>query len=195
MRFHPASLLLLWFSFLLAFSVRSGVVLILSCFVMTMWACFSATLHFQRLLRRSIWLMLTLFAVFLWMTPGSPLSFMAFATLEGLHLAVMQSARVLLAIASLALVLQYLSRADLVVGMYFFLSPLSRIGVPAKHLAVRLMLTLEEVERAALPSHLMNESGTAQPANTLTLPRHGWSPQDVGVALVSILLVFSIGWP
>lgn len=195
MRFHPASLLLLWLGFLLAFSVRSGVVLILSCFVVTVWAYFSATLHLQRLLRRSMWLMLTLFTVFLWMTPGSPLSFMPFATLEGLHLAVMQSARVLLAIASLALVLQYLSRADLVAGMYFFLSPLRRIGVPTKKLAVRVMLTLEEVERASMPPHLTNESSQAQLVDALTLPQHGWSCWDAGVTLVSMLLVFSIGLP
>lgn len=195
MRFHPASLLLLWVGFLLACSVRSGVALILSCFVMMMWAYLSATLHLQRLLRRSIWLMLTLFTVFLWMTPGSPLSFIPFATLEGLQLAIVQSARVLLAIASLALVLQYLSRADLVAGMYFFLSPLRRIGVPTKKLAVRVMLTLEEVERASMPPYLTNESSQAPLVDTLTLPQHGWSSWDVGVTLVSMLLVVSIGLP
>ncbi|HEY8856003.1 MAG TPA: hypothetical protein VIM43_01455 [Rugosibacter sp.] len=195
MRFHPANLLLLWFSFLLAFSVRSGVVLILSCFIVMMWAYLSATLHLQRLLRRSIWLMLTLFAVFSWMTPGTPLSLMPFVSVEGLHLAVMQSTRVLLAIASLALVLQYLSRADLVAGMYFFLAPLSRIGVPAKRLAVRLMLTLEEVERVAMPTHLMSESRKVQLADALTLPQYGWNRRDAGAALVSILLIFSIQLP
>ena len=190
--FHSASLLLLWFSFLLAFSVRSGVVLILSCFVTVMWAYLSATLHLKRLLRRSIWLMLTLFTVFLWMTPGSSLSFIPFATLEGLQLAIMQSARVLLAIASLALVLQYLSCADLVAGMYFFLSPLRRIGVPAKKLAVRVMLTLEEVERVSKPFFLTNESIPVLHVDTVTLPQYRWSSWDVGVTLVSMLLVFSI---
>lgn len=195
MRFHPASLLLLWFTFLWAYSVRSGVVLVGSCLVVMVWAFLSASLHLRRLLRRSIWLMLTLFVVFAWMTPGTPLSFMPLATVEGLYLAVMQSTRVLLAIASLALVLQYLSRTDLVAGMYFFLAPLCRIGLPAKRLAVRLMLTLEEVERAAMPTHLMSEPRTAQPADTLTLPHHGWSRRDAGLALVSILLVFSIKLP
>lgn len=195
MRFHPASLLLLWFTFLLAYSVRSGAVLAGSCLVVIVWAFFSAGLHLRRLLRRSIWLMLTLFVVFFWMTPGTPLSLMPFASVEGLHLAVMQSARVLLAIASLALVLQYLSRADLVAGMYFFLLPLSRIGVPAKRLAVRLMLTLEEVERASAPICPVSENMTEQPADVLKLPRHAWGRFDAGIVLISILLVVSTGLP
>lgn len=195
MRFHPASLILLWLGFLLTFSVRSGVVLILSCFVVTVWAFLSAAPHLRRLLLRSIWLMLTLFVVFFWMTPGTPLSLMPFASVEGLHLAVMQSARVLLAIASLALVLQYLSRADLVAGMYFFLLPLSHIGVPAKRLAVRLMLTLEEVERASAPICPVSENMAEQPADVLKLPLHAWGRFDAGVVLLSILFVVSIGLP
>lgn len=195
MRFHPASLFLLWLGFLLAFSVRSGVVLILGCFIVTVWAFLSATLHLRRLLRRSMWLMLTLFVVLFWMTPGTPLSFMRFASVEGLHLAIMQSARVLLAIASLALVLQYLSRADLVAGIYFFLSPLSYIGVSAKRLAARLMLTLEEVERASAPIRPVSEYMAEQPANVLKLPRYVWGRWDAGMVFLSILLVVSTGLP
>lgn len=195
MRFHPASLFLLWLGFLLAFSVRSGVVLILGCFIVTVWAFLSAPLHLRRLLRRSMWLMLTLFVVLFWMTPGTPLSFMRFASVEGLHLAIMQSARVLLAIASLALVLQYLSRADLVAGIYFFLSPLSYIGVSAKRLAARLMLTLEEVERASAPIRPVSEYMAEQPANVLKLPRYVWGRLDAGMVFLSILLVVSTGLP
>ena len=195
MRFHPASLFLRWLGFLFAFSVRSGVVLILGCFIVTVWAFLAATLHLRRLLRRSMWLMLTLFVVLFWMTPGTPLSFMRFASVEGLHLAIMQSARVLLAIASLALVLQYLSRADLVAGIYFFLSPLSYIGVPAKRLAARLMLTLEEVERASAPIRPVTEHMAEQPANVLKLPRYVWGRLDAGMVFLSILLVVSTGLP
>mgnify|MGYP000923109549 CR=1 FL=1 len=195
MRFHPASLFLLWLGFLLAFSVRSGVVLILGCFIVTVWAFLAATLHLRRLLRRSMWLMLTMFVVLFWMTPGTPLSFMSFASVEGLHLAIMQSARVLLAIASLALVLQYLSRADLVAGIYFFLSPLSYIGVSAKRLAARLMLTLEEVERASAPIRPVSEYMAEQPANVLKLPRYVWGRLDAGMVFLSILLVVSTGLP
>lgn len=195
MRFHPASLFLLWLGFLSAFSIRSGVVLVLGCFIVTVWAFLAATLHLRRLLRRSMWLMLTLFVVLFWMTPGTPLSFMRFASVEGLHLAIMQSARVLLAIASLALVLQYLSRADLVAGIYFFLSPLSYIGVPAKRLAARLMLTLEEVERASAPIRPVSEYMAEQPANVLKLPRYVWGRLDAGMVFLSILLVVSTGLP
>lgn len=195
MRFHPASLFLLWLGFLSAFSIRSGVVLVLGCFIVTVWAFLAATLHLRRLLRRSMWLMLTLFVVLFWMTPGTPLSFMSFASVEGLHLAIMQSARVLLAIASLALVLQYLSRADLVAGIYFFLSPLSYIGVSAKRLAARLMLTLEEVERASAPIRPVSEYMAEQPANVLKLPRYVWGRLDAGMVFLSILLVVSTGLP
>lgn len=195
MRFHPASVLLLWVAFLVAYSVRGGVVLTISCLVVMVWAFLYAGLHLRRLLRRSGWLMLMLFVVFSWMTPGIPLPFMPFVTVEGLQLAVAQSAHVLFAIASLALVLQYLSRADLVAGMYFLLSPLSRFGVPAKRLAVRLMLTLEEVERAAMPDHLMSEHIKAQSADTLALPQRVWRRFDAGIVLVSILLIFSIELP
>jgi energy-coupling factor transport system permease protein len=195
MHFHPASLIFLWFSFLLAFSVRSDLVLMLGCFVVMVWAYLSAPLQLQHLLRRSRWLVLTVVMIFLWMTPGVPLSFIPYATQEGLHLAVMQSTRVLLTIASLALVLQYLSCTDLVAGIYFFLSPLRWIGVPAKKIAVRLMLTLEEVERASMFRPLTNESRQAQLVNALSLPKYGWRCWDAGIALISVLLVFSTGLP
>lgn len=151
MRFNPAATLLFWLAFLVACSIRDGLPLVLVCLVLAGFSGVLSGRHLRRLLRRSFWLILTMILVPLLMTPGIPLSFLPYVSHEGLQLAVMHGARLLLVLSSLALVFKYLSRTELVAGLYALLSPFNRLGLPekilpAERLAVRVMLTLAFVE-------------------------------------------------
>lgn len=145
---HPASLILLWLALLAATASRGGLPLLLVTLILVLAALAVAAAHLRRLLRRSRWLLLTLFVLFAWMTPGTPLLWLPGISSEGLHLAAEHVLRLVLALAALALVLQVLSPVALVAGIRSLLAPLARLGLPRDRIAVRLALTLEEVERA-----------------------------------------------
>lgn len=105
--------------------------------------------HFLIILRRSRWLLLTMLMLFGWMTPGTAVPGLPMATREGLSLAAEHVARLLLAIATVSgAAPSRLSPAELVSGLRTLLAPLAPLGGFRDRLAVRLMLTLEEVESA-----------------------------------------------
>lgn len=145
---HPVSLILLWLALLVATASRDGLSLLLVTLILVLAALVLAAAHLRRLLRRSRWLLLTLFMLFAWMTPGTPLSWLPGISSEGLQLAAEHVLRLVLALAALALVLQVLSPVALVAGIRSLLAPLTVFGLPRDRIAVRLALTLEEVERA-----------------------------------------------
>lgn len=191
---HPASLILLWLALLAAVATRNGPLLLLTCLLLTLCALFRAATHLRRLLRRSRWLLLTLCIVFIWMTPGIPLPFIPGASSEGLYLAVEHSARLLLALASLALILQALTPVQLVAGMHSLLTPWRWLGISPDRMAVRLMLTLEEVEAAR---DIDAQAGKAEsvPADILRLPQANAGISDVVLGLASFALLMTIWLP
>lgn len=191
---HPASLILLWLALLAAVATRNGSLLLLTCLLLTLCALFRAATHLRRLLRRSRWLLLTLCIVFIWMTPGTPLPFLPGASSEGLHLAIEHSARLLLALASLALVLQVLTAIELVAGMHALLAPLRWFGVSPDRMAVRLMLTLEEVEAARDVDALAKKAASA-PADILCLPQAQVGVADAALGIASLALLTSLWLP
>jgi len=193
-RCHPASLILLWLALLVALATRNGTLLILASLLLILCALFKAGAHLHRLLRRSRWLMLSLCVVFIWMTPGTPLLLLPGASSEGLHLAIEHGARLLLALASLALVLQALSAVDLVAGMHALLSPLRCLGISPDRMAVRLMLTLEEVESVRDEAASLRKPARA-PTDSLSLPQVQAGVADAVAGLASLALLASLWLP
>lgn len=191
---HPASLILLWLALLIAVAIRSGLPLLLICLMLSLFALLKAVTHLRRLLRRSRWLLLTLFIVFAWMTPGTPLPFMPGASSEGLHLAIEHSARLLLALASLALILQALTPVQLVAGMHALLSSLRWVGISPDRMAVRLMLTLEEVESARDEATSLRKSASAS-TDVLRLPQAQVGVADAALGMASLALLASLWLP
>jgi energy-coupling factor transport system permease protein len=129
-------------------------------------ALLAATSHLRLLLRRSRWLLLTMLVMFGWLTPGTPMQFIPGATQEGLLLAVDNLARLLVALCTVALILKALSPPELVAGIRSLLAPFALLNISRDRIAVRLALTLNEVEASRNA-----ESGEAgRTASTLTLP-------------------------
>lgn len=101
------------------------------------------------LLRRTLWLLITLALVFALATPGENLPGLASATgiaREGALLAATHILRLVLLLGLLALLLEWLNAAALVSGLYLLLAPLVFLGVDRCRVAVRLLLVLEYVE-------------------------------------------------
>ncbi len=163
---HPASLILLGLAVLLAASSRDGTALFLGGLGLALVALLAARSHLRLLLRRSRWLLLTMLVMFGWLTPGTPMPLIPGATQEGLLLAADNLARLLVALSVVALILKALSPPELVAGIRSLLAPLALLKISHDRIAVRLALTLNEVE--ASRNAESDEGGRA--ANTLTLP-------------------------
>lgn len=162
---HPASVILLGLAFLLAASTRGNALLLLLGGGATGIAFVFSREHLMRILRRSRWLLLTMLLLFGWMSPGTALPLLPGATMEGLLLAAENVARLLIAIATVSVLLAVLPPAALVSGMRTLLAPLASLGDFRDRLAVRLMLTLEAVEAV----HQRGESVSAT-SSRLRLP-------------------------
>lgn len=104
----------------------------------------------RRLVLRVRVLLLVIFVLFAWFTPGTAMLMdwpVLSPTREGLVLALEQSARLLSVVLCVALLMQALPPSRLVGGIYALLKGLERFGLPASRVAVRTLLVLEYVDR------------------------------------------------
>ncbi|OHC72978.1 MAG: hypothetical protein A3H93_10770 [Rhodocyclales bacterium RIFCSPLOWO2_02_FULL_63_24] len=183
---HPASLILLGLAVLAAASSRDGRALYLASLVLTLAALFVAGGHLRLLLRRSRWLLLTMLIMFGWLTPGTPLPNLPGASQEGLLLAADNIARLIVALSIVALILKVLPPPELVAGMRSLLAPLAFLGVSRDRIAVRLALTLNEVEASR-----NGATGKLSMARMLTLPATvpGMADVAIGILVGAVVLV------
>lgn len=182
---HPASLLLLGLSVLLAASSRHGMELSLAFLLLAMLAIIAARSHLFLLARRSRWLLLTMLVMFGWMTPGTPLHGLPGATREGLQLAADNLERFLIALTVVALILKALPPVQLVAGIRSLLAPLALLSLSRDRIAVRLALTLQEVES----SRSGDEGSRRAVERSLLLPTQARTAKDWLLALVSAALL------
>lgn len=157
------------------------------CLGLALAALAFARAHLGLLLLRSRWLLLTMLILFGWLTPGTPLQWLPGASQEGLLLAAENAARLLIALSVVALLLNALSSAQLVAGMRTLLAPLALLGIPRDRIAVRLALTLNEVEAA-------RDGTSAEPAGmreALTLPASAFGAVDLLLGLFAVGLTLS----
>ena len=182
---HPASLILLGLAALVAASSRDGMALFLAGLGITLVALVAATSHLRLLVRRSRWLLLTMLVMFGWLTPGTPLLNIPGASQEGLLLAGDNVARLLIALSIVALILKALSPSELVAGMRSLLAPLALLKISRNRIAVRLALTLNEVET----SRIGESSEQGRMASTLTLPASVFGMADAILGLLAGALV------
>lgn len=142
---HPASLLLIW----LGFALCTPWLRTLDLAVITGFLIASLLLvrshGFFRLLRRTRWLLTSLFLIYAFATPGDLLlpAWGSYSpTREGLYSGGLQALRLMALLSGLAIVLAALSRDRILVGLYFLLRPLALLGVDIDRLSARIWLTL-----------------------------------------------------
>lgn len=149
MRPHPAVQILLWLSFTvmlqrLPLLPLGGISLLM--LVLTLKLCANQWL---RLLKRTRWIMLSLLIIYAYSTPGTALiaTWGVYApTLEGLMDGALQLLRLLVILASLAMLLSWLDRDQFIGGIYTLAYPLRWFGISRERAAVRLALTLHYAE-------------------------------------------------
>lgn len=184
---HPATLIALGFAVLLAATSRAGEFLFAVCLTLMLVARLFAGSHIALLVRRSRWLLLTLLLMFGWLTPGTPLPGLPGVSQEGLLLAAENLARLLVAIAIVALILRTLTVPALVAGLRALLLPLALLGISRDRIAVRLALTLEEVEIARREPVARSEGRAAR----LALPAAAFGLPDCVLGALAVALLCS----
>lgn len=144
-----------------------GVSLLLALCLFSTLSVALASKVWWRLVRRLRYMLLVLFALFCWQTPGTLVlpHFGGWSpTVEGCWLALDHTARILMVVAVVALMLRLLDQAQWVQGIFGLLSPFQPLGVPASRLAIRLQLVLREAERVErVPWRDMLASSTEKP--------------------------------
>ena len=184
---HPASLILLGLAALLAAACHEGLVLAVGGLGLTLLALIVAASHMRLLLRRSRWLLLTMLLMFGWLTPGTPLASIPGASQEGLLLAAENLARLLIALSTVALLLNVLRPPELVAGMRSLLAPLAWLNISRDRIAVRLALTLNEVESP----HDLDDGASGRMATRLALPASVPGAADFVIGALATALVIA----
>jgi len=146
---HPAVRLLVWGATAVSAQLLNLVPLALFTLVIVALAVAFSAPRLLRLLRRTRWLLLALVVLFVWATPGV-LLFPDLGTLsptsDGLFLAWVHGARLIVILASLALLLEFTPTDEFVGALYGLMRPLAFLAVDRSRIAVRLMLVMQYVE-------------------------------------------------
>jgi hypothetical protein len=103
----------------------------------------------RRLLTRTRWLFLSIALLFLFAVPGERLAGLAGdmgMTVEGLSMAAEHLLRLLLLLATLAMLHERLGNHGLVTGLHWLLAPLASWRTMRERIVVRLILVLDYVE-------------------------------------------------
>ena len=149
MRLHPATQILTWCVMVAAMQFLTPGRLLIAGSVVLLFAFLLSRHKFVQLLRRTRWIMFSLWLIYAYSTPGETLSdaLGPFSpSLEGLLDGGLQLMRLLAALAGLAILLDRLHRQQLIAGLYALFVPLQWLGLSRDRLAVRLALTLHYAE-------------------------------------------------
>ncbi len=148
---HPAVLILVWITSAVIVQVLSGDALAILSGVLLGLAWRLDGQRLRSLVRRTRWIAFSLLLIYAYSTPGMAVveSLGRWApTLEGLTDGLLQLARLLCMLASLAILLSLLTTAQFIAGIHVLAWPLRGLGMSRKRIAVRLALTLEYAEPA-----------------------------------------------
>jgi hypothetical protein len=153
--FHPATLLFGWGVFVALVQPLAGVTLMSIAAIILPMAGILATRRAWLLLRRTRWLLFSIALLFSFATPGQRLAGAMGEmglTVEGLSLALEHILRLLLLLASLAIVHERLGTIGMMAGLHWLLAPLAHWRTLRERIVVRLMLVLDHVENAPATS-------------------------------------------
>lgn len=155
MTFHPATLLFAWGVFVGLLQPLAASALAWFAAVLFPLALILARRRTLVLLQRTRWLFLSIVLLFVLATPGQRLPGGVGelgVTSDGVLLAAEHGLRLLLLLASLAVVHERLGTPGMMVGLHWLLAPIARWRNLRERIVVRLMLVLDHVENAPAAS-------------------------------------------
>lgn len=150
---HPGTILLLWTFLAIALQSLHALALLGCCALVCALALARSAPRFFTLLRRTRWIMVSLLLIYGYVTPGEAVWAAAGTyspTHTGLIDGALQLGRLIGALAGLSIVLNLLSRQQLLSGIYALTYPVQVLGISRERIAVRLALTLHYAESAML---------------------------------------------
>lgn len=201
MSLHPAARLTLWAAAVFLTQLFSALILAGLTTLCLAAGTAIAPRRLARLLRRTRWLLLAMFVVFAWGTPGHlllPSLDWASPTQEGLILGLEHGARLLCLVALLALLLELTPPAQLVSGLYSLLLPLRALGLDRRRASVRLLLVLRYLEQE-VPARTWREWLRAEPPaqdrEPLAVELPPWRWRDAGAVILALAATAWIALP
>lgn len=148
---HPAVLIYIWVCLALAASMLEWHALILLAVMLTGSATMFCTKRFFILLRRTRWILFSLFLIYAYTSPGDamwpPMGIFS-PVAGGMADGFLQLLRLLAVLAGVSILLSILSQSQLITGLYVLSHPLKYLGFSRERFAVRLALTLRYAESA-----------------------------------------------
>lgn len=180
---HPTAALIIWLAAVLAaqFLGYAGLGLLAIVLLLARPALWRGWLIY---VRRARWLLLTLWLILAYNTPGEALGDRAWApTLEGIAEANLQAVRLVMLLGCLAWLFAHLGRDGLVSALWGLLRPLHSIGLDVGRLVVRLSLVLDNLqtppEKGAWKKMLHGEPDFGVGPEVLHLSQPPWAGRDM----------------
>ena len=186
---HPFVKIACFFFLLLLLQYLSASSIAVLCGLICLLAAVLNLPHFSQLIKRMRWLFLSLLLVYAYATPGEYLAFLPLnvaPSFEGLHLGLMQIAKLLIAVASLSALFASASKSQLMAGLWTLLSPLRLVGLNVERFTVRMLLTLHYVEQMAVQPKLKLDFSQ--------LDKLALAPDEPGATLPLILAQPAFTW-
>lgn len=191
---HPSAALIVWVSAVVGVQYLGSHGLL----AMALVALFFSRSMFRRwwgYVRRARWLLLTLWLVLAYNTPGEALLDLPWApTYEGVADAGLQAVRLLLILGFLAWLFERIGRDGLVSGLWGLLRPFGALGVDSERLVVRLSLVLDNLqsppEKGAWKAMLDTMPNEGEGVEMVHLMLPIWARRDtlmVGLAILGFL--------
>lgn len=149
---HPFVKLLLFFLLLLAASVMGALQLMALLLVVCIMALRLQCKDFLTTLKRMRWFFVSIFLIYALGTPGELVPRFPFSvapSYEGLQLGLLQISRLIIALATLTVLLATSTKAELMLALHVLLKPLRYLGLDAERFSLRLLLTLNYVDEFA----------------------------------------------
>jgi energy-coupling factor transport system permease protein len=186
---HPFVKIACFFFLLLLLQYLSPSSIAVLCGLICLLAAVLNLPHFSQLIKRMRWLFLSLLLVYAYATPGEYLAFLPLnvaPSFEGLHLGLMQIAKLLIAVASLSALFASASKSQLMAGLWTLLSPLRLVGLNVERFTVRMLLTLHYVEQMTVQPKLKLDFSQ--------LDKLALAPDEPGATLPLILAQPAFTW-
>jgi energy-coupling factor transport system permease protein len=186
---HPFVKIACFFFLLLLLQYLSPSTIAVLCGLICLLAAVLNLPHFSQLIKRMRWLFVSLLLVYGYATPGEYLAFLPLnvaPSFEGLHLGLMQIAKLLIAVASLSALFASASKSQLMAGLWTLLSPLRLVGLNVERFTVRMLLTLHYVEQIAVQPKLKLDFSQ--------LDKLALAPDEPGATLPLILAQPAFTW-
>lgn len=195
---HSGLAILVWMTAAVVLQALSGPTLFATLIVVAAAAALLARERAGRLVRRVRFLMLAIAVLFIGFTPGEAILAdwpSLSPSREGLLLAAEHAGRLLGVVLGVAILLECLSVSRLVSGLYALLRPFEPLGLPARGLAVRLLLVLHYAESAAPRDWRawLEDRGGHQESWTIRLHREPMELRDVALTIAAMAVLITIG--